>query len=280
MLSTIKKLIPDEIYIKLQYRYHLGEKLNLSSPRKFNEKIQWLKLYDRKPEYISYVDKYLVREYIRNKIGERYLIPLIGVYDNVDEIDWVNLPNSFVLKCTHGSSSNIICPEKSKLDIKEANKKLKRWLKKNWYWYGREWPYKYVRPRIICEKYMVDESGIELKDYKIFCFNGEPKLIQVDFGRFSNHQRNIYDTNWNYINASIKYPTNPNKIIEKPKKLDEMLSIAKILSEGIPHIRVDLYSINELIYFGELTLYHGSGYEKIVPDTLNIIMGDWLELKV
>ena len=274
----IKQLIPDKTYLKLQYKYHFDKKLNLDNPITYNEKIQWLKLNDRRPEYTTYVDKYSVREYIKNKIGETYLIPLIGVFDSVENIDWDSLPNSFVLKCTHGSSSNIICKDKSTLDIHDSKCILEKWMNKNWFWYGREWPYKNVRPRIICEKYMVDESKVELKDYKIFCFNGEPKLIQVDFNRFDNHQRNIYDINWNYINASIKHPTNPKKAIKRPDGLEEMLRIARILSKEIPHVRVDLYSINELTYFGELTFYHGSGYEKIEPQSLNDAMGSWIEL--
>lgn len=278
IFRNASKVIPDIPFLKLQYRYHLGEKLNLNNPKTFNEKIQWLKLFDRRPEYTTYVDKFAVREHVKRILGEEYLIPLIDVYDSVEDIEWDKLPNEFVLKCTHGSSCNIICKNKSTLDIEKSKKILKKWMKRNWFWYGREWPYKNVKPRIICEKYMVDESNIELKDYKFFCFNGEPKLIQVDFGRFENHQRNIYDINWNYLNASIKYPTNPNIKINKPEKLEVMLNIAKKLSVGIPHVRVDLYSINEKILFGELTFYHGSGYEKIEPKSLDLEMGEWLVL--
>ncbi|MGO1469477.1 MAG: ATP-grasp fold amidoligase family protein [Tissierella sp.] len=278
VIYNFKKIIPDKLYLKLQYRHHFNKKLNLKGPKNFNEKIQWLKLNDRKPEYVNYVDKYEVRKYIKDTIGDEYLIPLIGVYDSVEQIDWISLPDSFVLKCTHGSSSNIICKNKADLDIEAAKIMLNRWLSSNWFWYGREWPYKNVKPRIVCEKYMVDESNVELKDYKIFCFNGEPKLIQVDFNRFEHHQRNIYDINWDYIEASIKYPTNPDTIIKKPVKLDEMLEISKKLSAGIPHVRVDLYSIEESIYFGELTFHHGSGYEKIKPESLNNAMGEWIDL--
>lgn len=278
ILNIMGRAIPDSIYLRLKFRYHVGEKLNLKNPKTYNAKLQWLKLYDRNPEYNIYVDKYAVRSYIANKIGEKYLIPLIDVYNSVDDINWLDLPNQFVLKCTHGSGCNIICSDKSKLDIEETKKKLNRCMKKNWFWYGREWPYKNVIPRIICEKYMVDESGKELKDYKIFCFNGEPKLIQVDYNRFENHKRNLYDLNWNYLNASIKVPTNPDIVIEKPSKLEEMIYIARILSKGIPHVRVDFYSVKNSIYFGELTFYHGSGYEKIKPDSLNNTMGEWIDL--
>ncbi len=278
VIYNLKKIIPDKLYLKLQYRHHFNKNLNLKDPKNFNEKIQWLKLNDRKPEYVKYVDKYEVRKYIKDTIGEKYLIPLMGVYDSVEEIDWRSLPDSFVLKCTHGSSSNIICKNKAELDMEDAKLKLTGWLSKNWFWYGREWPYKNVKPRIICEKYMVDESNVELKDYKIFCFNGEPKLIQVDFNRFKNHQRNLYDINWDYVEASIKYPTNAEIRIKRPIKLDEMLHISKKLSAGIPHVRVDLYSIKDSIYFGELTFHHGSGYEKVNPESLNNVMGEWINL--
>ena len=278
LINSSSKIIPDNIYLKLRYKYYTGKKLNLKNPQTFNEKLQWLKLYDRNPLYTKLVDKYEVRKYIAETIGKEYLIPLIGVYNNVEEIDWESLPNQFVLKCTHGSGANIICSDKSKLDIEDAKKKLKKWMKKNWYWFGREWAYKNVRPRIVCEKYMVDESGTELKDYKIFCFNGEPKLIQVDYNRFSGHKRNLYDINWNYLPVSIKYPSYPNIIITKPKKLKEMLELARLLSKDYPHVRVDFYYVNNKIYFGEMTFYHGSGFEKFIPKEFEFKMGNLLKL--
>ncbi len=276
----IFRLVPDKIYLKVKYRLIVGKKLNLNAPETFNEKLQWLKLHDRNPLYTKLVDKYEARKYVAEKIGEEYLIPLLGVYDSFEEINFDTLPNQFVLKPTHTSGNIFICKDKSKINYDELKKIVNRWLKRNYYWFHREWPYKNIKPRIICEKYMVDESGEELKDYKIFCFNGEPKLIQVDYNRYSCHKRNLYDINWNYIPASIQYPTDPNVIIKKPKKLDKMLEIAKILSEGFPHVRVDLYYnyIYDKIYFGELTLYHGAGYEKFEPESLEIEMGSWLKL--
>ncbi|MBD7909419.1 ATP-grasp fold amidoligase family protein [Sporosarcina gallistercoris] len=277
-ISIIKKFIPDTLFLRLQYKYHLGESLNLVNPKTFNEKIQWLKLYDRNEEYINLVDKYSVRKYISKTIGENYLIPLLGIYESVDEINWDDLPNKFVLKCTHGSSSNIICKNKSELNIKESKKLLQNWMKKNWFWYGREWPYKMVKPRIICEKYMVDESKNELKDYKFFCFNGEPKIIQVDYNRYSGHKRNLYDINWSYIDASIGVPSDSNVMIKRPEKLDEMLKLAKILAKNYPHVRVDFYFSNNEIFFGEMTLYHGSGFEIFKPESLGGKMGGWINL--
>jgi len=272
------KWVPDRIYLKLIYRGETGKTLKLNNPKTFNEKLQWLKLYDRRTEYSTYVDKYEVRSYIAETIGDQYLIPLLGVYNDVDEIDWDKLPNQFVLKCTHGSNSNIICPDKSKLDIESSKSQLKKWMKKNWYWFGREWPYKNVKPRIICEKYMVDESGKELKDYKVFCFSGEPKLIQVDFDRFTDHKRNIYDTNWNLLPVEIKFPSDKSRVINKPVKLEDMLKFARILSKDYPHVRVDFYSIGEEIYFGEMTFFHGSGFERILPEEFNVEMGKWIKL--
>jgi hypothetical protein len=278
MLRTVLKILPDEVMIKRQYWYHFGRKLDLSEPRSFNEKLQWIKLYDRKPEYTSYVDKYAVRKHIAKTIGEEYLIPLLGVYDRVEDIDWGALPNQFVLKCTHGSGFNIICADKTKLDIEASKRKLRKWMKQNLFWYGREWAYKNVKPRIVCEKFMVDESGKELKDYKIFCFGGEPKLIEVDYNRFINHKQSLYDTQWNYIHASMHYHSDPKIQIRKPEKLEEMLKLARILAKEFYQLRVDLYYVNGRIYFGEMTLYDTSGYARFQPEEFGELLGSWIQL--
>ncbi len=270
--------IPDKMYLKWAYYSSFHKHLDLKNPKSFNEKIQWLKLNDRKPEYTKLADKYAVRDYVQEKIGKKYLIPLLGLYDNVEDINWDTLPTEFVLKCTHGSGTNIICSDKSMLDIKKSKRNLSRWMNKSWFWFGREWCYKDIQPRVICEEFMVDESGKELKDYKIFCFNGHPKLIQVDFDRFSNHKRNIYSIDWEFKDVRIKYPNSSEVVIKKPDKLNEMLDCAKKLSEGISHVRVDFYSINDSIYFGEMTFYHGSGFEKFYPDDLENEVGKWIQL--
>ena len=271
--------LKDEMYLQLQYQKILGKKMNLKQPKTFNEKLQWLKLYDRNSEYTKMVDKYEVKKYVANIIGEEYIIPTLGIYDSVEKIDFEKLPNKFVIKCTHDSGSTIICKDKNVFDVEKAKKEINRALKVNYYYFGREWPYKNVKPRIIIEKYMVDESETELKDYKIFNFNGVSKIIQVDFGRFKEHKRNLYDTNWNYIKElSIQYPTDPNTIIKKPENLEKMIELAQRLSQGIPHLRTDFYSINEKIYFGELTFYHGSGFEKFNTETWNKKLGDWIDL--
>lgn len=272
------RFIPDKLYLRLSYYFKIKQRLNLKEPVSYNEKLQWLKLYDRNPEYTRLVDKYQVREYIRSKIGANYLIPLLGVYDSFDEIDFEKLPNEFVLKCTHDSGGIVICKNKKDLNISEARRKINRALKRNYYYVHREWPYKNLKPRIICEKLMVDESGTELKDYKIFCFNGTPKLIQVDYDRFINHKRNYYDTHWRYIPVSVQYPTDSNTTINKPDTLKKMLKLSKELSEGYPHVRVDFYSIKDKIYFGEITFYHEAGFGKFDPNEYNDKLGSWIVL--
>jgi hypothetical protein len=270
--------LPDKEYLKIIYKARTSQKLKLDEPQSYNEKLQWLKLHDRQREYIKMVDKYEVREYIKDTIGEEYLIPLIGVYSNFDEINFDELPNEFVLKCTHDSGGVVLCQDKMKIDLNLAKRKIEKSFKCNYYWKAREWPYKNVKPRIVCEKFMVDESGTELKDYKIFCFNGEPKLVQVDFDRFNGHKRNIYDTNWNYISLEYNHSTHPEKEFKKPEKLEVMLKFAKILSTGIPFVRIDFYSINSKIYFGEITFYPESGFGKFTPESYDELLGSWLQL--
>lgn len=267
------KWIPDEMYVKMRYYAHFGVRLDLKCPKTFNEKLQWLKLNDRNPRYTKLVDKYEVKKYISEVIGSKYVIPLLGVWDTFDDIDFKSFPEQFVLKCTHDSGGIVICKDKKNFDINEAKKKLEKSLKENFFYWGREWPYKDVKPRIIAEQYMVDESGTELKDYKVLCFNGTPKLIDVDYNRYVHHMRNLYTTDWKYINAEIEYPTNHEKLIERPEKLDEMLQIASKLSKDIPFVRVDFYVINNQIYFGEMTFYHESGIGRFRPESFDYELG-------
>jgi hypothetical protein len=277
-LKMIQMFIPDKLAINVLYRIRMKKKLNLKQPITFNEKLQWLKLYDRRPTYGLLVDKYDVRQYICETIGTEYLVPLLGVWDNFDDIDFANLPNQFVLKCTHDSGGVVICKDKHNFDIEAAKIKINKSFKNNFYYVGREWPYKNLKPRIIAEVYMVDESGTELKDYKIFTFKSKAKLIQVDFDRYNGHKRNLYTTDWEFIDAEIEYPSNKDVNIKRPKKLLEMINLSEKLSEGIPHVRIDFYSIDDKVYFGEMTFYHGSGLERFYPEKLNIQMGDWIEL--
>lgn len=278
LLRRIAKQWDDEFYLKVIYFLTFRKKLNLDNPQTFNEKLQWLKLYDRRPEYTIMVDKYAVRKYVAEKIGNEYLIPLLGVWNDPDDIDFDSLPNQFVLKCNHDSGGICICKDKSKINIEKVKARLRKSLNHDYYKVAREWPYKNVPRRIIAEQYMEDESGYELKDYKIFNFNGSPKLIEVDFDRFKSHKRNIYTIDWNFINLEIQYPSDSNKIIERPKQLDKILTLCQKLSEGIPHIRTDFYVINDKVYFGELTLYHGSGTEKFKPKEWDYKLGQLLQL--
>ena len=258
----------------------MGYPLNIDNPQTFNEKLQWLKLYDRNPLYTTMVDKYEAKKYVAGIIGEEHIIPTLAVYDKVEDIDFDTLPNQFVLKCTHDSGGIFICHDKTKLVRQDAIKKLRKGLKKNFYWYYREWPYKNVRPRIIAEKYMEDESGWQLKDYKIFCFNGEPQFIEVDYDRYVGHKLNVYDLNWQFIDFYMTSPNDANVIIEKPKQLDLMLEKARRLSLGIPFVRVDFYSICDNIYFGELTFHPGSGLIDFHPREYDKIVGEKLVLPI
>lgn len=273
--------MPDDKYLMKCFKARLGYSLNLSDPKRFNEKIQWLKLHDRKDEYITMADKYLVKKYVANIIGSEYIIPTLGVWDSPQEINFSILPNQFVLKCNHNSGTGMyICKDKSKIDKRSVCRNLKKGIKEDYYLTGREWSYKHISRKIIAEKYMVDESGTELKDYKVFCFNGKPMYIQVDFGRFTKHERNLYSTDWKYMGFSSLYPTNENHIIERPICLEKMLEISSILSKKIPFVRVDLYVIGKKIYFGELTFYHGSGYEKFTPEEWDRKLGDLIDISL
>lgn len=273
-------VVPEEWYLKRKFKKQVGYPLNLDNPCTFNEKLQWLKLHDRNPLYTKMVDKYEAKKYVAELIGEEYIIPTLGVWDHFDEIDFDTLPNQFVLKCTHDSGSIVICKDKNTFDKQAAKKKLERGLRYNYYYAGGfEWPYKNVKPRIIAEKFMVDESRKELKDYKVFNFNGEPKIIQVDYDRFVEHKRNLYTTDWKYIEAAIEYATDAGHYIAKPKRLTDMLDLAKKLSANIPHVRTDFYSIDDNIYFGELTFYHGAGFEKFSPEDFGVSLGNCVNIQ-
>lgn len=271
------RLIPDEFYLKILFKVRLNRKLDLRNPKAFNDKLQWLKLYDRNPEYTKLVDKYEVRKYISNTIGEEYLIPLIGVYDTFDEINFDELPEKFVLKCTHDSGGVLICNNKNKLDISVQKKKFEYLLKRNYFYSKREWPYKNIKPRIICEKYMVDESGVELKDYKFFCFNGRPKALFVASDRGIDTRFDFYDMEFRHLPFSQHYKNGIKEIL-KPKGFEDMKKLASHLSQGMPHVRVDFYDIDGKIYFGELTFYHFSGLEKFEPEKFDYLFGSWLKL--
>ena len=275
------KKLSDEEYLKKTFQLSMGKPLNLENPQTFNEKLQWLKLYDRKPEYTMMVDKYLVREYIAKTIGEEYLIPLLGVWNSPDEIDFEKLPNQFVLKCNHNSGLGMcICKDKTKLNIKKVKAELAKGLKQDYYLTGREWPYKDVPRKIIAEQFMVDESGYELKDYKFFCFDGQVKALFVAKDRQTKGEEtkfDFFDENFNHLPFINGHP-NSKPPYFKPENFDEMKSLAEKLSVGIPQVRVDLYNINGHVYFGELTFSHWSGMVPFEPEEWDYKLGEWIQL--
>lgn len=254
------RLLPDPIFLQLVYYKHFKHFVNFKNPVTFTEKLQWLKLNYRKPEFTTMVDKYLVKDYVAGKIGREHIIPTIGVWDHPEEIDFDVLPDQFVLKWNHDSQSIVICRDKSKLDREEAIRKLKSGDKANGYWYGREWPYKNVKPHIIAEKYLENnEEG--LHDYKVWCFHGEPKYVQYVTGRIQDKTYDtFFDRNWNNCHLSICNPP-MQEDIAKPSGLDKMLELAHILSENLPFARVDFYILEDgTILFGEITFYPMAGF--------------------
>jgi hypothetical protein len=276
----ILTFIPDYAYLKLCYWLRMGRKLDLKHPKTFNEKIQWLKLYDRKPIYSQYVDKYEVRKHVEEIVGKEYLIPLLGVWDHFDEIDFDELPNRFVLKCTHDSGGVVICKNKERFDRKWAREKIEKRLAKNYYDSTREWAYKNIKPRIICEELLETKAGDPPNDYKFHCFNGEPKNVMVCTERErENTNYYFYDKEWNPLTL-IYSDLNGSKdrSIPKPKRLNELFEIAAILSKGIPFVRVDLYVEKAQIYFGELTLYPQSGHDSEFLLETDRLWGEALKL--
>ena len=272
----------DKMYLRLKYRGKMGKKLHLSAPKTFNEKLQWLKLYDRKPEYTVMVDKYRVREYIREKIGGQYLIPLLGVWDSPQEIDFEALPEKFAMKCNHNSGLGMcICGDKSQLDIPKVRRDLMRGLQQDYYLTGREWPYKNVPRRVIAEHYLQSDEG-GLTDYKIHCFNGIPRLILVCRDRFADSglTDDFYTPKWEHLDLKRPGVPNAKEPIPKPEKLDEMLALASKLSDGIPFLRVDFYFVDGYIYFSELTFFPASGFEAYDPPEWDEKLGDFLKLPV
>lgn len=271
----------DETVIREKYRNVFGRELDLENPKTFNEKIQWRILRDRKDIYTQLADKYLVRDYVKEKIGEEYLIKLLGVYEKTEDIDYDSLPNKFVLKCNHDSGSVIICKDKSIFDRKAANKKLNYFLKRNFYYMTREWHYKNIKPLIICEEFLEEDGKVPI-DYKIHIFNksGKSKIfIQCDINRFEEHERAMLDENWHLANFLLKY-NSPKEAPKKPKKFEEMKMLAKELSKDHQALRIDFYELNNKIYFGEITFTAGAGLLKFYPDEWDYKVGEMWELNV
>lgn len=270
----------DETYLKLLYLFELHQWPDLKHPKTFNEKLQWLKLHDRCPEYTMMVDKYAVKEYVANIIGEEHVIPTLGVWDSFDEIDFDSLPNQFVLKTTHGGGGMavVICKEKNGFDRNRAKQVLEKSLRSDIYNNYREWPYKNVPKRIIAEKYMGADTKNGLIDYKVHNFNGVPKVILVCSERFGNGKmgETFFDGNWKRLD--VTRPGHPNPYIEKPRDLQKMLDFAKALSRNIPFARTDFYIIDNDVYFGEITFYPASGLSPFCPEKYDRILGGWLKI--
>ncbi len=271
----------DKAFLKMKWKLYMDYPLNLDNPQTFNEKIQWQKLHDRKPEYTKMVDKYEAKEYVAGIIGREHIIPTIAVYDRVEDIDFDALPNQFVLKCTHDSGGIVVCKDKAKLDIEAAKKKLGKGLKTDFYYQTREWPYKAVKPRIIAEQYLVDESGYELKDYKWLCFDGEPKvlLIMSDRGLETEETKlDYFDMDFNHFPVCTKGYANSSKKLSRPVGFDKMKELAAKLSKGMMQVRIDFYDIKGKVYFGEITFFQGSGRMPFEPQEWDYKFGSYMTL--
>ena len=279
--KTSKFIKDDKLYLSLRYYAVFGKKMDWDNPKTYNEKQQWLKIYDRRPEYTIMADKYLVKDYIAKRIGEEYVIPTIGVWERPEDIEWESLPNQFAMKCNHNSGTGmIICKDKSKLDVPKAIRGLHEGLKEDYYLNNREWPYRDIPRRIIAEQFMVDEQYGELRDYKFFCFDGEIKFLFIATGRSKGDHAVCFD----FFDADFKHLPfthgHPNAQVppQKPSLFEDMKRIAATLSKGIPCVRVDLYEINGKIYFGEMTFSHWGGFMPFDPPEWDTIIGGYINL--
>ena len=280
--DILARFVPDKMYLSLVYRLSLKKKMNWKSPQTYNEKIQWLKIYGRTDENRIMADKYLVKEYVSKKIGKEYVIPLLGVWDNENEIDFEKLPNRFVLKCNQNSGTGmVVCKDKSLLDIDKVKKGLRKGLKEDYYSISREYAYKDIPRKIIAEEYVEDNKTKELRDYKFFCFNGDPKIMFIASGR-SKGEHNVtfdfYDMDFNAL--SLTYGQKSTKTIVKPDFFEEMQEIAVKLSQGKTFVRIDLYEIGGKVYFGEYTFFDGGGFQWLVPDEWEYKIGEWINLEL
>lgn len=283
MLEVVSKQLSDVTYLKWEYYLRTGKHLDLDHPKTFNEKIQWLKLHNTSEECTRSVDKYEVRQLIAEKIGGEYLIPKLGCWESFEDIDFDKLPNQFVLKCTHDSGSVVICRDKSSFNKRAAMAKLETAMKHNFFWRGREYPYKNVKPRIICERLMKDNKSDDLVDYKFFCFDGQPKVLFYASERFTSKDKvakfDFYDMDLNHM--PIKSKGHENSAIlpaVSPKIFTKMKELCCVLSAGYPHVRVDFYVINDKIYFGEITFHHDGGFVQLEPEEWNTTFGNWIKL--
>ena len=279
IFNKLVSLLPDKYFIKLKwYGRRMPYKLNLRKPKTYSEKLQWIKLYDRNPLYTTLVDKYRVKAYVEERIGSEHVIPLLGAWDSVDDIEWDKLPEQFVLKVNHDCGGQVICKDKSKLDIERTKEKLKIAFKKNYYFEGREWPYKNVQPKVFAEAYMEDEYG-ELRDYKFFCFDGVVKAMFIATERNSGEEVkfDFFDADFNHLPFTQGHPNAP-VLPAKPKGFEEMKALAAKLSKGLREVRVDFYDVNGHVYFGEFTFFHFGGIVEFHPVEWDYTFGEWIKL--
>lgn len=271
--------LPDSVYIKMLFRIYIGKKLSLKNPKTLNEKMQWLKLYDRKDIYTIMVDKFEAKKYAADLIGDEYIIPTLGIYDKFEDIDFNSLPNQFVIKCTHDSGGLVIVKDKKQLDYKKVKKKINKSLKRNYYYYYREWPYKNVKPRIIIEELLVPDNNMELNDYKFFIFNNKLAYTFVCSERSKKVKFTFYDKNKKILKikqCGAEYDEN----VKLPKNYDKMVELAEKLSTEAIEIRVDFYEVNNKIYFGELTFFDSGGFGKFDPELWDEKLGKLLKLPI
>lgn len=278
--TGITRMLSDKTFLQIGFKIRYGRMIDFENPETFNEKLQWMKIYNRNPLYSKLVDKAEVKGWVTSKIGDQYVIPTLGVWDTTEEIPYEELPEQFVLKCTHDSGSVVICKSKKIFNKENAYRRLQNASKRNMFWWGREWPYKNVKPRIIAEKYIEDlaDGDGELTDYKFMCFNGKVKCVFTCTERFSEGLKvTFFDTDWNKLPFERHYPAS-NKQISSPQNLRKMVQLAEILSEGIPFVRVDFYESNDAIYFGEMTFFPGNGMEEFKPEEWDYKLGSWITL--
>lgn len=282
LIKKHPKWMSDKFYIRTLWRMVMGYKLDLQNPKTFNEKLQWLKLYDHNPLYATLVDKLRVKDWVAEKIGPQYVIPTLAVWESAEEIDISQLPDKFVLKCNHDSGSVVICKDKATFDLDAAKEKLGKALQHNFYWYAREWAYKHIKPCVFAETFIEDDSSHDIPDYKFFSFNGVVNALYIATERTNSNLEtrfDFFDMNFNHINVTNGHP-NADILPKKPKCFDELVHLSEILSQGIPHVRCDFYEVNGQAYFGELTFYHMAGMTPFNPSSYDEYLGSFINLSI
>lgn len=275
---NILRVLSDKAFLKMKYKLIFNKSLDLKNPTSYNEKLQWLKLYNRDDRYTVMVDKYASKKYVEEKVGVDYVVRCVGgPWSTFDEINFNELPERFVLKTNHDSGGVVLCKDKKSFDKEKAKIFLQKQLSKNYFWSGREWPYKNIKPCIFAEEFLDDSSGDAIYDYKFFCFNGTPQIMYLSRDKSSTPRTDFFDMDYNHLDMQMRDP-NSEVLPDKPERFEEMKSLATILSKGIPHVRVDFYSVGNKLYVGELTFFHCGGFVSVKPDHWNTTMGELIKL--